>query len=106
MAMKYYSEQLKKLFDTPEELLAAEEKVNAAKRAEEEKQAQLKAQRETRAKEVEEAIRQAQEDQKKANASTKRAVNMLNAFVKDFGAYHTTLKGAPVSIWDAFFNLF
>ena len=51
MAMKFYSEQLKKLFDTPEELLAAEEKVNAAKRAEEEKKAQLKTQRETRAKE-------------------------------------------------------
>ena len=105
MAMKYYSEQLKKLFDTPEELLAAEEKVNAAKRAEEEKKAQLKAQREQRAKEVEEAIRQAQEDQKKANASSKHAVEVLNAFVKDFGAYHTTFRGAPVSIWDAFFNL-
>ena len=106
MAMKFYSEQLKKLFDTPEELLAAEEKVNAAKRAEEEKKAQLKTQRETRAKEVEEAIRQAQEDQKKANASNKHAADVLNAFVKDFGAYHTTLRGAPVSIWDAFFNLF
>ena len=106
MAMKYYSEQLKQLFDTPEELLAAEEKVNAAKRAEEEQKAQLKAQRETRAKEVEEAIRQAQEDQKKANASNKHAADVLNAFVKDFGAYHTTLRGAPVSIWDAFFNLF
>ena len=106
MAMKFYSEQLKKLFDTPEELLAAEEKVNAAKRAEEEKQALLKTQRETRATEVEEAIRQAQEDQKKANASNKHAADVLNAFVKDFGAYHTTLRGAPVSIWDAFFNLF
>ena len=98
MAMKYYSEQLKKLFDTPEELLAAEEKVNAAKHAEEEKKAQLKAQREKRAKEVEDAFKIAAEAQKKAN-------ELLNAFVKDFGAYHTTLRGAPVSIWDAFFNL-
>lgn len=61
MAMKYYSEQLKKLFDTPEELLAAEDKVNAAKREEEEKKAQLKAQRETRAKEVEDAFKTAKE---------------------------------------------
>lgn len=99
MAMKYYSEQLKKLFDTPEELLAAEEKVNAAKRAEEEKKAQLKAQREKRAKEVEDAFKFAAEAQKKAN-------ELLNAFVKDYGSYHTTLKDAPVSIWDAFFNLF
>ena len=99
MAMKYYSEQLKKLFDTPEELLAAEEKVNAAKRAEEEKKAQLKAQRETRAKEVEEAFKLANEDTKKAYA-------LLEAFVKDFGPFHTTIKGAPVSLFDALFNLF
>jgi len=104
--MKFYSEQLNKLFNTAEELQAAEDKVNAAKKAEEERKANLKAQREERAKEVEEAIRQAQEDQKKANASNKHAVDVLNAFVKDFGAYHTTLRGAPVSIWDAFFNLF
>lgn len=99
MAMKYYSEQLKKLFDTPEELLAAEEKVNAAKREEEEKKAQLKAQRETRAKEVEDAFKAASDAQKKAN-------ELLGAFVKDYGSYHTTLKDAPVSVWDAFFNLF
>lgn len=99
MAMKYYSEQLKKLFDTPEELLAAEDKVNAAKREEEEKKAQLKTQRETRAKEVEDAFKTAAEAQKKAN-------ELLNAFLKDYGSYHTTLKDAPVSIWDAFFNLF
>lgn len=99
MAMKYYSEQLKKLFDTPEELLAAEDKVNAAKREEEEKKAQLKAQRETRAKEVEDAFKLASED-------TKKAYELLNAFIKDYGSYHTTLKGAPISIWDAFFNLF
>lgn len=110
--MKFYSEQLNKLFDTAEELQAAEEKVNAARRAEEEKEAQLKASREARAKEVEEAIHQAQEDQKKANASTKRAVNMLNAFVKDFGAYHTTVRGAIkdtafADIFSTFFgNLF
>lgn len=110
--MKFYSEQLNKLFDTAEELQAAEEKVNAARRAEEEKKAQLKASREARAKEVEEAIRQAQEDQKKANASNKHAVNVLNAFVKDFGAYHTTFRDAIKDtafedIFSAFFgNLF
>lgn len=98
MAIKYYSEQLNQLFNSVEELQAAEDKVNAAKRAEEEKKAQLKAQRETRAKEVEDAFKVAAEAQKKAN-------ELLNAFVKDFGSFHTTMKGAPVSIWDAFFNL-
>ena len=39
--MKYYSEQLNKVFDTPEALQTEEEKVNAAKRAEEEKKAKL-----------------------------------------------------------------
>lgn len=90
--MKFYSEQLNKLFDTAEALKEAEDKANAAKKAEEERKANLKAQREVRAKEVEEAICQAQEDQKKANVSSKHAVNVLNAFVKDFGAYHTSVK--------------
>ena len=97
--MKFYSEQLSKLFDTQTELETAEEKANAAKRAEEEKKAKLKANRETRAKEVEDAFKTAAEAQKKAN-------ELLNAFLKDYGSYHTTLKDAPVSIWDAFFNLF
>ena len=97
--MKFYSEQLSKLFDTQAELETAEEKANAAKRAEEEKKAKLKANRETRAKEVEDAFKTAAEAQKKAN-------ELLNPFLKDYGSYHTTLKDAPVSIWDAFFNLF
>lgn len=97
--MKFYSEQLSKLFDTQAELETAEEKANAAKRAEEEKKAKLKANRETRAKEVEDAFKTAAEAQKKAN-------ELLNAFLKDYGSYHTTLKDVPVSIWDAFFNLF
>lgn len=97
--MKYYSEQLNKLFDTSEELVAAEDKVNAAKRAEEEKKAQLKAQREARAKEVEDAFKVAHDD-------TKKAYELLKAFVKDYGAYHTSIKNVPVSIWNAFFNLF
>lgn len=97
--MKFYSEQLSKLFDTQAELETAEEKANAAKRVEEEKKAKLKANRETRAKEVEDAFKTAAEAQKKAN-------ELLNAFLKDYGSYHTTLKDAPVSIWDAFFNLF
>lgn len=96
MAMKYYSEQLNKIFNTPEELLAAEEKVNAAKRAEEEKKVQLKAQREQRTKEVEDAFKVAYDD-------TKRAYELLNAYVKDYGAYRTFIKDVPVL--DDLFNL-
>lgn len=104
--VKYYSEQLGQLFNSLEELEAAENKANADKQAEEEKKAQLKATREARAKEVEEAIHQAQEDQKKANASNRHAANVLNAFVKDFGAYHTSVKSSVPTIWDALWNLF
>jgi len=100
MAIKYYSEQLNQLFNSVEELQAAEEKVNAAKRAEEEKKAQLKVNREKRAKEVEEAFKQASEAQAKAN-------ELLKAFVKDYGSYHTSIKdAAPNSLFDLFFNLF
>ena len=97
--MKFYSEQLNKLFDSAEELKAAEDKVNAAKRAEEEKKAALKAQREERAKEVEEAFKLANEDTKKAYA-------LLKEFLKDYGSFHTTLREPIASIWDNFFSLF
>lgn len=100
MAIKYYSEQLNQIFNSVEELQAAEDKANAAKRAEEEKKAQLKANREKRAKEVEEAFKQASESQAKAH-------ELLKAFVKDYGSYHTSVKDAtPNSLFDLFFNLF
>lgn len=97
--VKYYSEQLGQLFDSLEELEAAEDKVNAAKKAEEEKKAALKAQREERAKEVEAAFQAVNEANKKAN-------ELLNAFVKDYGSFHTSVKGSVPTIWDAFWNLF
>lgn len=106
MAYKVYSEVLNRLFNTVEELEAAEQahaeaerKALEAKKAAEAKKAQLKATREARAKEVEAAFQEANKAQKKAN-------ELLNAFVKDYGSFHTTLKDSPVSIWDAFFNLF
>jgi hypothetical protein len=96
--MKFYSEQLNKLFNTAEELQAAEDKINAAKKAEEERKANLKAQREERAKAVEEAFKVANETQKQAN-------KLLNEFIKDYGSYHTSVKEAVPSLWDAFFGL-
>lgn len=96
--MKFYSEQLNKLFDTAEELQAAEEKVNAAKKAEEERKANLKAQREERAKTVEEAFKVASEAQKQAN-------KLLSEFIKDYGSYHTSVKEAIPSLWETFFGL-
>ena len=105
--MKFYSEQLNKLFDSAEELKAAEDKVNAEKKAEEEKKAALKAQREERAKEVEKALLKAAKDREQANKSQAAAINALNAFCKDFGAYHTSLRGKTSSNgFDELFTLF
>jgi uncharacterized membrane protein len=74
--MKYYSEQTKKLYDSPEELAKAE------KDFEEKKAAELKKKeaRETRAKEVADAYN--------------KYVELFNAFVKDYGYYVDYRKSA------------
>lgn len=97
--MKFYSEQLQKLFDTEEALVLAEEKADEEKRKVEEEKAAKRAKRESRAKEVEEAFKLAAEAQKEAN-------ELLRAFVKDYGSFHTTIKDAPTSIFDSLFDLF
>jgi hypothetical protein len=74
--MKYYSEQTKKLYDSPEELAKAE------KDFEEKKTAELKKKeaREVRAKEVADAYN--------------KYVELFNAFVKDYGYYVDYRKSA------------
>jgi len=100
--MKYYSEILNKAFDTEKECLKAEQEAAAArKKAELEEKARKEA-RAARAVEVEQAL-------KDAKAAEKKAEDLLKAFVKDYGSYHTTLKGADAyipsfgSILDMFF---
>lgn len=87
--MKFYSEQLDKLFDTTADLVAAETK---AKKIEEEKarERQAKAiERANRAKEVENAL-------KKANESQKEAMKLLKDFTKDFGYFHFSFSDKDV----------
>ena len=90
--MKYYSEITKKLYDTKEELTQAEVEVVKAK-----------ANRANRAKEVEEAL-------KVANDATKKANELLSAFVKDYGSFKTTIKdentNALTNFWSVFEKLF
>jgi len=84
--MKYYSENLKKLFDSPEELEKAEKELS-------EREAEEKAKREqraVRAKEVEDAWNKYQE--------------LLKEFVKDYGSYHHSSNGNEISLFDIFFN--
>lgn len=72
--VKYYSDKTGKYYESEEKALAAENKL-----------AELKSEREKRAKEVEQAFIDAKEARGKAN-------KLLNAFVKDYGSFHTTIK--------------
>ena len=81
--MKFYSETLRKLYDTEKELIEAE---GAAKKAELEKlrkEKELKETRATRAKEVEAAF-------KAADAARIKANQLLKDFTKDYGSFHMT----------------
>jgi hypothetical protein len=79
--MKFYSEITNRVYDTTEELEVAEKEVLEEKKAKEEKLAQ----RAERAKKVEEAYALAADYKKKAD-------ELLNEFVKDYGSFHTTIK--------------
>ena len=79
--MKFYSEITKQLYDSENQLKLAEEKV---KKAEAEKLAAEKAKKEaraTRAKEVEKAL-------KDANEAQEKAIQLLKDFTKDYGYFH------------------
>lgn len=85
--MKYYSETLNKVFDTEDELKTAEEKEQQKYAVELKK----KEKRAERAKEVEKAY--------------KEYKKLLNAFIKDYGYYHQTLRDDDgLSIFDIMFN--
>lgn len=83
--MKYYSEDLKRLFDSEDELTKAEAKAKEVALAKETKEKQLREERASRAKEVEDALKAARDAEKKAN-------KLMNDFVNDYGSFHTTIK--------------
>ena len=99
--MKYFSDVTKKVYDTVDELNNEETKIIEARKAQEAAVAEKKAQREARAKEVEEAIKVALDAQKVAN-------DKLQAFCKDYGTFHTSLKNADtiLGLNDPFRNFF
>lgn len=83
--MKYYSDKTRKLYDTEEDLLKAEELL-AQKEIEEKKKMES---RKSRAKEVEDAY--------------KHYLDLLDKFIKDYGSFHTTLTQLPKSLFDFWF---
>lgn len=77
--MRYISDKTKKIYDTVEQLQAAEAEYDKVHAAEIAKQKERKA----RAAEVSEARKEFTNAQKKYN-------ELLNKFVKDYGSYHET----------------
>lgn len=85
--MKYYSETLNKVFDTEDELKTAEEEHEKKYAV----QLKKKEERAERAKEVEKAYKEYRK--------------LLNAFIKDYGYYHQTIREDDgLSIFDVMFN--
>lgn len=83
--MKYYSTDLKQLFDTQEECEKAESEALEAKKKAEEERTKLLAERKVRAKEVEEARKAMQEAQNTYN-------KLLRDFLRDYNTYHYSLE--------------
>ena len=93
--MKYYSEKLNKVFDTEAELVAEEEKVEAAKVAKEKELAKYKEDRAAKAKEVEEAYAALTEARKNYD-------KVLREFNNKYGAFHMSINAND---WfDSFFR--
>lgn len=100
--MKFYSENLHKLFDSEKELKDAEFKAKKEKEAEEAKKKELVETRKVRAKEVDDA-------RAAVYAAKKEYQKLLNAFIKDYGSYHASYSSNDLAliddIFDCFFNL-
>lgn len=79
--MKYYSQITKKLYDSVTDLTLAENKIKEAETKKLEAEKIKKAERATRAKEVEAALKASKEASAKAN-------KLLKDFTNDYGYFH------------------
>ena len=105
---RVYSEVLNKLFNTVEDLEAAEQEYarqlaekERDKRERERQVVELKEKRAARAKEIEDALKERDELDKKIN-------ELVRAFTRDYGSFHWTYKGDVDgdSVFKTFFRLF
>jgi len=97
--MKYYSDVMKKFFDTEKECVKAEEKFKKELAEKEAAELKLKEEKTARAKEVEAAYAAVQEAQK-------NYVELRNKFVEDYKSYHMTYSSISDYINDVFENQF
>jgi len=98
--MKYVSDITGKTYDSAKECLEAEEKFEKAIAEAKEKKEKLAAERKERATEVEDAYKSVLEAKKVYNEK-------LNAFCKDFGSFHMTVKTGdenPFNMFESFFR--
>ena len=105
---KVYSDILNKVFNTVEDLEAAEqeyarqqEEKERLQREKEKQVAELKEKRAARAKEIEDAL-------KERDALDKKINELVRAFTRDYGSFHWTYKGDTDgdSLFKTFFRLF
>jgi len=86
----YYSRILKKPFNNLSDLKSAEDEYNKA-HAEEIKKSE---ERKARAKEVEDAYKEIfvleKEKQQAVDAANRRYIELRNAFIRDYGSFHTS----------------
>lgn len=100
--MKYYSETLRKAFDSEKECLEAEESFQKAQAAEQAKKEALANTRKARAKEVEDAYKAVLDAQKVYN-------DLRIKFIQDYGSYHMTISSKNDlfdNIWESFIRIF
>lgn len=104
--MKILSEKTNKYYDTVDECIAAEKEYDEAVAAEKKRQEELVTARKARADEVEKAFQNLVEVKKaaaQAVADAKKEYNdKLNAFCKDYGQFHMSIKTGLDNPFDAF----
>ena len=88
--MKFYSEVTKKLYDSEKDLISAEAEVKAAEAKRIEAEKIKKAARANRAKEVETAL-------KEANEAQAKALKLLKDFTNDYGYFHMSYPADTVN---------
>lgn len=93
--MRYYSDTLRKFFESEDECLTAEKDYSNKLAKEEAEKKALAEKRSTRAKEVESLY--------KAAAEAKKAyTKALSEFVRDYGSYHATFRTTDPLLFDLF----
>ena len=97
--MKIYSEKTNQEYQSVEECLNAEAEYDKALAEQKAKEEQLTATRKARATEVEKAYKAILDAQKNYNEK-------LNAFIKDYGSFHMTLKSGDFNPFNGFEQLF